>query len=314
MYIPRLAEQKLNALLSSQKVLIILGARQVGKTTLVKRLLDRKQGIFLNLDTEVDKARLRTAAALPPLEALRTLGTPEVIVIDEAQQLPETARIVKGWYDEKLPTKVILLGSSALNLLDQSAEALTGRNLKLFLPPLTFEELLASQTWYQPQLPPAALATTLADQVQALLLEALVYGSYPEVTHTEDREEYLLNLTSDYLLKDVLQAGLVKTPQTLKQLLLYLAQHIGSELSTRPSPKSCTSADQPLSVTSTSWKIPTSSFAFQPTLQGDEPKLAVIRKYTSGIQGFATRCSRSLATHDFEATSLLSGRTGSLLR
>ena len=63
-------------------------------------------------------------------------------MLDEAQRLPETARIVKGWHDAKVPTRILLLGSSSLDLLDQSAESLTGRNRKLVLPPLLFANAL----------------------------------------------------------------------------------------------------------------------------------------------------------------------------
>jgi predicted AAA+ superfamily ATPase len=232
MHIDRIARTKLITALASGKVVIVLGARQVGKTTLVKQLVSEKQGTLLNLDTEVDKARLKAAAALPPLDALRSLGSPEVLVIDEAQQFPQTSRIVKGWFDEQVPAQIILLGSSSLNLLDQSVEALTGRNQKLFLPPLLFQEIVGAQSWYNTALPNEVIQEELHDQLQSILLESMVYGSYPEAVLTDDRETYLVNLSSDYLLKDVLQAGLVKSPQLLKRLVLFLAQHIGEELST----------------------------------------------------------------------------------
>ncbi|WP_295437313.1 AAA family ATPase [uncultured Thiodictyon sp.] len=138
MYIKRHAEQPLRAILAGDKVGIILGARQVGKTTLVEHVLaDQGPGaVFLNLDIEADKARFRAAAALAPADGLRSLGNPAVLAIDEAQRLPEAARIIKGWHDARLPAKLLLLGSSSLNLLDQAAESLTGRNRKLVLPPL----------------------------------------------------------------------------------------------------------------------------------------------------------------------------------
>src|SRR6185436_296763 len=95
----------------------------------------------------VDLGRFVAAAALSPADGLRFLGNPEVLVIDEAQRLPRTARIVKGWHDARLPVKILLLGSSSLNLLDQTTESLTGRNLKVTLPPLLFSETLASKEW-----------------------------------------------------------------------------------------------------------------------------------------------------------------------
>ena len=87
-----------------------------------------------------------------------------MLVIDEAQGLPETARIVKGWYDARLPARVLLLGSSSLNLLDQSAESLTGRNRKLILPPLLFSETLGAQEWAGAQ--PEFLRSQFAPQLR----------------------------------------------------------------------------------------------------------------------------------------------------
>jgi predicted AAA+ superfamily ATPase len=74
----------------------------------------------VNFDIEVDKLRFLAAAALSPAEALRSLGSPAVLAVDEAQRLPEASRIVKGWYDARLPVKIILLGSSSLDLLEQT--------------------------------------------------------------------------------------------------------------------------------------------------------------------------------------------------
>lgn len=118
MYIERLAEPVLGRLLSSGKVGIVVGARQVGKTTLVEHVLRGRKVLFLNFDVEVDERRFQAAAALSPSDGLKSLGSPDVLVVDEAQRLPEAARIVKGWYDLRLPLCVLLLGSSSLNLLD----------------------------------------------------------------------------------------------------------------------------------------------------------------------------------------------------
>ena len=131
MYIRRQAEKDLRQALAGDKVVLLLGARQVGKTTLVEQVLRGEEARFLNFDVEIDKARFLAAASLAPVEAIRILGAPAVLVLDEAQRLPETARIVKGWHDAKVPTRMLLLGSSSLDLLDQSAESPTGRHRKL---------------------------------------------------------------------------------------------------------------------------------------------------------------------------------------
>lgn len=231
MYLKRNADISLQKILAGDKVGIILGARQVGKTTLVQHVLAGRPALFLNFDVEVDKARFKAAAVLSPGDALRSLGNPPVLVIDEAQRLPETSAIIKGWYDAHLPVKVLLLGSSSLNLLDQSAESLTGRNRKLTLPPLLFSETLRTQVWANANASPAHLCQHFAPQLRAFLMQRLSLGSYPEVVTDENPAELLRELSSDYLWKDVLQTGLVKTPELIKRLLQLLAHQVGSEVS-----------------------------------------------------------------------------------
>ncbi|MFA5203810.1 MAG: ATP-binding protein [Lentisphaeria bacterium] len=231
MYLKRQAEPLLKAMLASGKVGIILGARQVGKTTLVEHVLAGQDTTFLNFDVEVDKARFRAAAALAPGDAMQALGHPAVLVIDEAQRLPEASRIIKGWHDARLPVKFLLLGSSSLDLLEQAAESLTGRNRKLVLPPLLFAETLGTQAWAQATATPDHLRRHFAPQVRAFLMQRLSFGSYPELVTSAAPVQLLRDLSSDYLWKDVLQTGLVKTPDLIKRLLLLLAHQSGSEVS-----------------------------------------------------------------------------------
>lgn len=231
MYLKRMAEPRLEEILASGKVGVMLGARQVGKTTLVTHVLAGKPAVFLNFDVAVDQARFQAAAALAPADGLRSLGNPPVLVIDETQRLPETARTIKGWHDSRLPCRFLLLGSSALNLLDQTAESLTGRNRKLVLPPLLFAETLGSQVWAGPEVPAAHLCQHFAPQLRAFLLQRLSFGSYPEIVTSPQPAPLLRELSADYLWKDVLQAGLVKSADLIQRLLLLLAHQAGSEVS-----------------------------------------------------------------------------------
>lgn len=231
MYLRREAEKPLKDILAGDKVGIILGARQVGKTTLVEHVLAGQGAVFLNFDVEVDKARFQAAAALAPGDALRSLGSPSVLVIDEAQRLPRASQVIKGWHDAHLPVKFLLLGSSSLNLLDQAAESLTGRNRKLVLPPLLFTEALGAQVWAGAEPSPDHLSRHFTSQLRAFLMQRLGFGSYPEVVTGDDPPRLLRELSSDYLWKDVLQTGLVRTPDLIKRLLLLLAHQAGSEVS-----------------------------------------------------------------------------------
>jgi len=229
-YITRLAETQLFKTLKSSKIILLLGARQVGKTTLLRHALASQSHLLLNLDVEVDRQRFLAAASLSPTQAISSLGSPQILIIDEAQRLPQVSRVAKGWFDSHIPTKIILSGSSSLDLLNRSAESLTGRNIKLYLPPLIFSEILTTQNWYSSSFKSSQLSH-FAPQVQTLLLSALVFGSYPETITSTDKTQYLNNLTSDYLLKDVLQEGLVKNPNLLRQLLSLIAHQSGSLVS-----------------------------------------------------------------------------------
>src|SRR3989344_5228430 len=231
MYIKRIAENQLINLLDNPKVIIMLGARQVGKTTLIKRILRKYQGIILNLDIEVDKDRLLTISHMAPIDAMKNLGNPSIFIVDEAQRLPETGRIIKGWFDSNVNTKIILLGSSSLNLLDQSAESLTGRNIKLYLPPLLFSEILSAQSWYSKEMTPKLLKENMSNQLNSLINEQMIFGAYPESVVTAQKEQYLLNLVSDYLLKDIFQSTLIKSTEKVKKLLMLLAYQVGNEVS-----------------------------------------------------------------------------------
>ena len=215
-----------------KKVIILLGARQIGKTTLVEPTVKQRDGILLNCDIGADVELLQSASALRPSDAMVLLGSPQLIVIDEAQMFPGIGRIVKGWYDSGVSAHIVLLGSSSLDLLDRAAEPLTGRNEKLFLPPLLFREIIQNKPWYSLKLTPEILHKAAPNQIQTELLLRIVYGSYPEAVVTDDTEQYLLNITSDYLLRDVLHSGLIKTPALIRRLLALLAHQVGSEIST----------------------------------------------------------------------------------
>jgi len=114
-YIPRLAGKSFEKMLAGPKVVMVLGARQVGKTTLIKQITKNKKTLFFNLDIEIDKQRFLASATLPPQDVPNALQNPQILVVDEAQRLPEAARIIKGWYDAQIPIKMVLLGSSSLN-------------------------------------------------------------------------------------------------------------------------------------------------------------------------------------------------------
>ncbi|MBU6389849.1 ATP-binding protein, partial [Patescibacteria group bacterium] len=183
-----------------------------------------------DLDKPLDIAEFASIAPLDLARVMNRLGEPELIIIDEAQREPAVGRIVKSWYDQGIKANILLLGSSTLQLLDKTAEPLTGRNKKIGLTPLTLMERLESESWYRTDLTQADFEGPYKDQVQAILLEHMIYGGYPHTVTTAQKEAYLRNLVDDYLLRDVLQIGSVREPDLVRKLLMMLAGQIGCEV------------------------------------------------------------------------------------
>lgn len=233
MYITRSVQNRFEARADRRNILLLLGARQVGKTTLLKHIFASRKITFLNLDIAIDVQTLQRAMPLDPLSAIARLGSPDVLVIDEAQRMPEISRVVKGWYDTHVPVEIILSGSSSLNLLDQTVESLTGRNEKVYLAPLSFSEILAMQPWYTPEDNRAIReGSVFAEQIQSVLMQSVVYGGYPKAVSSPDPVSYLQSLVSDYVLKDVFESGLIKSPSMIRKMLELLAHQVGSIVST----------------------------------------------------------------------------------
>jgi predicted AAA+ superfamily ATPase len=201
-------------LASRRKVVVLYGPRQAGKTTLLGRLRPSLPGRVesLNGDFADDQNLLR-----PERAALgRLVAGVDVLLIDEAQAVPEIGRTLKLLHDEFPQLRVLATGSSSLDLARHSGEPLTGRQRVLVLYPVAWCE----------QQPSPTRTTTIIEH-------GLVLGSYPEVLtleRFEDKVAHLRQLVADYLLKDVLAQ--VQLPKArLHDLLRLLALQLGSEVS-----------------------------------------------------------------------------------
>ncbi len=215
-YIERALEPRLReALLAEQrKVVVLYGPRQAGKTTLLRRLRPTVPGRVevLNGEFADDQVLLR-----PERAALaRLVGGVDVLMIDEAQAVPQVGRTLKLLHDEFPQVRVLATGSSSLDLARHSGEPLTGRQRVLVLHPVCYGE----------QEPAPTRASTIVEH-------GLLFGSYPEVLtldRLDDKVAHLRQLVADYLLKDVLAQ--VQLPKArLHDLLRLLALQLGSEAS-----------------------------------------------------------------------------------
>ncbi|WP_290797189.1 ATP-binding protein [Flavihumibacter sp. UBA7668] len=197
------------------KAIILLGARQIGKSTLVEELLKQHglDPVYLNGD-EADVRELLSNPGSTRLKSI--LGKNKLIFIDEAQRIPEIGLTLKLITDQLKDVQVIATGSSALDINNKSAETLTGRKFEFTLFPISFDEMVGHHG-------------LLEEKRQ--LERRLVYGYYPEViNYPEEAEERIKLLADSYLYKDILLLEQVKKPVLLEKLLRALALQVGSEV------------------------------------------------------------------------------------
>jgi len=199
------------------KTIILIGARQVGKSTLLRQLIStlKVSSAWLNADEADVLAALDSANTSSAL--LQVIGADkQLVILDEAQQVPDIGKKLKLLHDTYPEIQLIATGSSAFELQNQSNEPLTGRKWEHKLYPISFEEL-SSQT-------------SILEQ-KRLLYTRLIYGSYPEViNHPGKEKEYLIELVNSYLYKDVLQLEGIRKSSFIQKLLQALAFQIGSEV------------------------------------------------------------------------------------
>jgi len=213
--INRFLQPQLESMLGSHKAIIVMGARQVGKSTLLQLLLGQRQDVlWLNGDNN-DVQTLFTAISAERMHSL--MGTKRVLVIDEAQRIPNIGVQLKIIIDQLSDVQVIATGSSSFELASKVNEPLTGRKREFKLFPLTFNEMVEH--------------SSLIEELR-LIPHRLVYGYYPEVVANPGQEANILKeLTDSYLYRDILTLDKVAKSDKLVLLLKALAMQIGSQVS-----------------------------------------------------------------------------------
>lgn len=199
------------------KIILLIGARQVGKTTLLKEIIYTLDvpSIWFNAD-EADILN-SFSNATTSTQLLQLIGNQnKLVIIDEAQQIPYIGKKLKLIYDTNPEIQVIATGSSAFDLQNSTEEPLTGRKITFYLYPLSFKEY----THHTSRL-----------EAKRLLNSRLVYGSYPEVVNSPGSErEILIEIAQSYLYKDILQLESIRKPKHIQKLLTALAFQMGSEV------------------------------------------------------------------------------------
>ena len=198
------------------KAIILLGARQVGKTTLLKKIIQEQhvEALYLNCDEPQTVVAL-TNCNLKELQMI--VGANKFVVIDEAQKVNNIGLTLKLIVDNMPDVQVIATGSSAFELRNCLNEPLTGRKYEYQMFPISSKEIYQSSGYLD---------------LKGLLETRLIYGSYPDIlNHANDARELLRMLTDSYLYKDILATDNLRKPDVLDKLLRALAFQVGSEVS-----------------------------------------------------------------------------------
>ncbi len=198
------------------KAIIVIGARQVGKSTLFRQITEAREEKVLSLNCDESEVKmLLSNANAAQLEML--IADNKIVVIDEAQRINNIGLVLKRIVDNFPDVQLLVTGSSSFELQNELNEPLTGRKYEYNLFPISTTELLK---------------TNGLISVTQQLEQRLIYGSYPDViNHYSDAKELLMNITGSYLYKDILALDNIRKPQLLDKLLVALSLQIGSEVS-----------------------------------------------------------------------------------
>ena len=208
----------LNTKIGRGKVIILIGPRQVGKTTLLKAMLSEKMSLNPFQYWNCDEGEVRSMLSQDSSASFKSLvGTSKFIVIDEAQRVKDIGLTLKILHDNFPDVQFAVTGSSSLDLSNTINESLTGRKFEYNLFPFSTNELVNH--------------TNLLEEMKQLK-NRLVYGFYPDVVNNPgDEKEILSNIVSSYLYKDVFEFQDVRKPAIIEKLVQALALQVGSEVS-----------------------------------------------------------------------------------
>ena len=198
------------------KVILLLGPRQVGKTTIFKMILENKKNVlWLNGD---NPETIQLLSEITPAKWKLIIGDSKIVMIDEAQRIPDIGFKLKLLIDEIKDVQLIATGSSSFELSSEMNEPLTGRKWSYELLPFSFAEMVSATDFVMER---------------SRLNERLIFGYYPEIVQADpkDRLDLLLQLSDSYLFKDILMWQEIKKPEKLTKLIQAISYQLGNEVS-----------------------------------------------------------------------------------
>lgn len=216
--IKRVLQNEIEKRLKSGKVMLLFGARRVGKTVLIKEIASGFKGkiLFMNGNDSISVSVLNEQSIANYQHLLNGI---DLLIIDEAQNIPDIGNKLKLMVDHVESIKIIASGSSSFDLQNKAGQPLVGRSSTFHLFPFSQEEFMPDEN---------------ALKIKQNLEHRLIYGSYPELIHLhslEDKREYLNEITTAYLLKDILSFDGIRNASKMRDLLKLIAYQVGSEVS-----------------------------------------------------------------------------------
>ncbi|MCK5278388.1 MAG: ATP-binding protein, partial [Cyclobacteriaceae bacterium] len=233
--IRRKVEHLLKKQLSKKEITILIGARQVGKTTVIKKIMGelRAKGskvVFFNLDFESDARYFESQELLLKKIRLELGDSPGYVFVDEIQRKENAGRFLKGIYDLDLPYKFVVTGSGSLQLKEKISESLTGRKRLIEMHPVSFEEFVDYKTKYKYSDRLELFYEVSPEKLDSLLSEYLAYGSYPQLITENDQQqkkEIINEIFTSYITRDITYLLGVRSPDKFVLFIQLLAVQYG---------------------------------------------------------------------------------------
>ena len=207
-----------NAIQQANKIIILYGARQTGKTTLSNQIIDRFPGKVLKINADELKY-IETLSSRDFQRINLLIEGYDCLFIDEAQRIPDIGINLKIIHDNKPDLKVLVTGSSSFDLANQLNEPLTGRTMTFKLFPLALSEFRTEMNLFE-----------IKDRLESLI----IYGMYPgllDFKSASGKEKHLSELSTAYLYKDIFELTSIRNPSKIRDLLRLISLQIGSEVS-----------------------------------------------------------------------------------
>ncbi len=237
-FIKRKVEKELQAHLKKKEITLLIGPRQVGKSTLLYRLKEEleKSGektVFFNLDREEDRRTFESQLTVLANIELYSGGQKCFVFIDEIQRKENAGLFLKGLYDRDLPYKYIVSGSGSLELKEKVVESLAGRKRIFEITPISFWEFIDYRTNYQFSDRLETYADLHPEEIQHRLEEYLIFGGYPEAikaTTTREKALTIEEVYRSYIDRDINAIINIDKPNAFETLMRLLAIQIGLPL------------------------------------------------------------------------------------